>query len=67
MKESAITPTRELHSRVNDGIHVRLMWRAEDDRLWVAVSDGKQGHQFCVDVRDRQRTLDVFHHPFAYA
>ena len=59
--------THELHSRVNDGILVRLLWRAIDDFLWVAVADSKQGQHFSVEVRERARALDVFHHPFAYA
>jgi hypothetical protein len=51
----------------NDGILVRLMWRAHDDHLFVTVTDTKRGEEFCVDVRDRSGALDVFHHPFAYA
>lgn len=27
----------------------------------------KLGGEFCVDVRDRGRALDVFEHPYAYA
>jgi hypothetical protein len=57
----------ELHSRVNDGIHVQLLWRAHDDYLFVAVTDSKRAEEFCLEVRDRTRALDVFHHPFAYA
>jgi hypothetical protein len=30
---------RELHSRVNDGIHVRLLWCEGDGRVFVAVND----------------------------
>ena len=63
----ACTTAHELHSRSGDGIHVRLMWRAHDDNLFVAVTDRKQGGEFCVEVRDHARALDVFHHPFAYA
>jgi hypothetical protein len=58
---------RELDSRVIDGIEVRLLWRSADGGLFVAVTDSKRGEKFCVDVRDRARALDVFHHPFAYA
>jgi hypothetical protein len=63
------TPTsiRELDSRTNDGIHVRLLWRKHDGRLWVEVVDTKAGDAFAVDVRDGQRPPDVFHHPYAYA
>lgn len=67
MTESAPGTTHELHSRVSDGLHIRLLWRAHDDYLWVCVTDIRRGGQFGVEVRDRARTLDVFHHPYAYA
>ena len=59
--------TRELDHRVSDGIEVRLLWRRHDDRLLVAVSDARTGDAFSVEVRDTERALDVFHHPYAYA
>jgi hypothetical protein len=58
---------RELDSRVTDGIEVRLLWRAHDDRVLVAVRDGRTGDAFSVEVADDERALDVFHHPYAYA
>jgi hypothetical protein len=58
---------RELDHRVSDGIDVRLLWRPEDDRALVAVSDARTGESFTVVVRPDQRPLDVFHHPYAYA
>jgi hypothetical protein len=58
---------RELDHRSHDRIEVRLLWRERDDRVVVAVADEKTGQQFTVEVRDRERALDVFHHPFAYA
>ena len=61
------TELRELDRRVGDGIDVRLLWRPHDDRAIVAVSDSKTGESFTIEVRDGQRALDVFHHPFAYA
>ncbi len=64
---SVPTTTYELHSRSGDGIHVQLLWRPRDEHLFVAVTDRKQGQEFCVEVRDRAHALDVFHHPFAYA
>ena len=67
MTESALATIHELHSRVNDGIHVRLLWRPVGDHLWVSVADSKRGEQFGIEVRDRRLALDVFHHPFAYA
>jgi hypothetical protein len=61
------TSIRELDSRTNDGIHVRLLWRKHDGRLWVEVADTKAGDAFAVDVHDGERPLAVFHHPYAYA
>jgi hypothetical protein len=58
---------RELDSRVNDGIEVRLLWRPWDTGLHVTVVDTKQGGAFCLEVADRGRALDVFQHPYAYA
>jgi hypothetical protein len=59
--------TRELDSRVNDGIHVRLLWNEPDNRVLVSVSDHRTGDAFTLPVQQGQRALDVFHHPFAYA
>jgi hypothetical protein len=59
--------TRELDHRASDGIDVRLLWNVREDRLLVAVTDGRTGDAFSVDVRDDDRALDVFHHPYAYA
>jgi hypothetical protein len=67
MITSAPTSIRELHNRVNDGIEVRLLWEAVDDYLFVTVADRKRDEEFCVEVHDRSRALDVFHHPYAYA
>ena len=58
---------RELDHRSSDRIEVRLLWRQRDDRVIVAVNDGKTGEQFTVDVRKGVNALDVFHHPFAHA
>jgi len=46
---------------------VRLLWRPHDDTALVAVSDARTGESFSVEVRDGERALDVFHHPYAYA
>lgn len=58
---------RELDSRVSDGIHVRLLWSEPDNRVLVSVSDRRSGNAFTLPVREGERALDVFHHPFAYA
>jgi hypothetical protein len=67
MTTHANTTLRELDHRVSDGIDVRLLWRPEDDRALVAVSDAKTGESFTVEVGENQRALEVFHHPYAYA
>ena len=67
MITSPTTIIRELDRRVNDGIEVRLLWRAVDGSLFVAVSDRKRDEGLCVEVRDASQALDVFHHPYAYA
>jgi hypothetical protein len=59
--------TRELDHRESDGIEVRLLWRPHDDTAIVAVSDSRTGESFSVEVRDGERAVDVFKHPFAYA
>jgi hypothetical protein len=65
--ESMTDRFRELDRRSNDRIDVRLLWRERDDRVIVAVADGKTGERFSVEVSAGERVLDVFHHPFAYA
>jgi len=67
MITSATASTRELHSRVSDGIDVRLLWRADNDCLFVTVTDTKHHEELWIEVRDQGRALDVFHHPYAYA
>jgi hypothetical protein len=67
MTAQILTTTRELHSRVSDGLHVRMLWNEHDGRVTVAVADSKTGDAFAVEVREGDRAMDVFHHPFAYA
>lgn len=57
---------RELDHRVNDGIDVRLLWRPDDDRALVAVSDVKTGDAFTLEIGPHQRALDVYMHPYAH-
>jgi hypothetical protein len=59
--------TRELDRRTGDGIEVRLLWSQNDGRVTVAVTDTKTGEAFELPVRDGERALEVFHHPYAYA
>ena len=58
---------RELDHRCNDRIDVSLLWDERADRVTVAVADHKTGARFEIELRDGERALDVFHHPFAYA
>jgi hypothetical protein len=67
MTEARTQITRELDSRTADGINVRLLWHPSEDRASVAVTDTKTGEAFELPVRDGERALDVFHHPYAYA
>jgi hypothetical protein len=67
MSAEMLTSLRELHSRTADGIQVRLLWSADDNRVFVAVSDNRTGQAFSVEVPDGERPLHVFDHPFTYA
>lgn len=67
MTTQAQTTMHELDSRTSDGISVRLLWHEPDGKLFVAVADSKTGDTFDVEIRDRERTREVFYHPFAYA
>ena len=57
---------RELASRENDGLAVRLVWHPSEDTVTIAVTDSRTGDRFQLAV-DRKRALDAFYHPFAYA
>jgi hypothetical protein len=58
---------RELDHRTSDRIDVWLLWRERDNQVLVSVADEKTGDQFTIEVRDGERPLDVFNHPYAYA
>lgn len=60
-------PLHELDQRSHDRIDVRLLWRERDNQVIVAVADEKTGERFEIEVREGERALDVFHHPYAYA
>jgi hypothetical protein len=59
--------TRELDRRTGDGIEVRLLWCQNDGHVTVAVTDTKTGEAFELPVREGERALEVFDHPYAYA
>jgi hypothetical protein len=60
------TEPRELAARRSDGISVVLMWHPREDQVTVSVADSTTGEIFELPVA-RERALDAFHHPFAYA
>ena len=57
---------RELAAREADGIHVLLLWHPREDAVTVSVEDSRAGHHFDLEVA-RDRALEAFYHPFAYA
>jgi hypothetical protein len=64
---SPATPhPRELAARESDGVRVLLLWHPREDAVTVAVEDARAGHGFELEV-ERERALDAFYHPFAYA
>lgn len=67
MTAETLISLRELHSRTNDGMVVRLLWSADENRVYVAVDDHKTGEAFSVEVPEGERPMHVFAHPFAYA
>jgi hypothetical protein len=63
---SATPDSRELAARDSDGLHVLLLWHPREDELTVSVEDTRAGNRFQLAVA-RDRALDAFYHPFAYA
>jgi hypothetical protein len=57
---------RELALRESDGVRVVLLWHPREDAVTVSVEDVRADHCFELDV-ERERALDAFYHPFAYA
>ncbi len=57
---------RELAHRESDGIEVSLLWSRADNRLTIAVADGRTGDAFELTAHP-ENALDAFYHPFAYA
>jgi len=63
----SLASMRELDCRFVNGLQVQLWWDSEADGARVSVRDARSGTQFLIEVRNGERPLDVFHHPFAYA
>ena len=56
----------DLAHRRNDGIDVVLWWSPDDDTVAVEVLHLATDESFELSV-ERDRALDAFYHPFAYA
>jgi hypothetical protein len=56
----------ELSHRSNNGLDVALLWSRSTGELVVSVADIRSGESFSLDA-PRDRALDVYNHPFAYA
>ena len=56
----------ELAHRKSNDIDVALLWDRERDGLFVLVEDLRTGDRFSLAAA-RDKALDVFNHPFAYA
>jgi hypothetical protein len=67
MAIEGLASMRELDYRFVNGLQVQLWWSSETSCTWVSVRDARTESQFLIEVRDGERPLDVFHHPFAYA
>jgi hypothetical protein len=57
----------ELASRETNGITVRLLWSRSTNLVTIAVDDAANADYFELILDERERALDVFHHPFAHA
>ena len=60
------TAPRELATRENDGILVRLLWHPRQNAVTVFVEDARVGDRFELVIAP-DHALDAFYHPFAYA
>jgi hypothetical protein len=63
---TAASSVRELAYRVNDGIHVLLLWHPADDSVSISVDDERTGERFELPVPG-DSAMFAFNHPFAYA
>ena len=64
----AVTSTQAVAfaARENDGIHVLPLGHSSQDAVTVSADDKRDGHRFDLAVA-RDRALEAFYHPFAYA
>jgi hypothetical protein len=67
MTSITLTETiRELDARESDGIAVSLLWDTETDAVFIDIVDCLTLEPLRLTV-PKDRALDAFHHPFAYA
>ena len=64
--QTPVRKPRELAHRTSDGIEVTLLWTKIGDRLSVLVDDWRSGEHFELEPA-RERALEVYYHPYAYA
>jgi len=64
---NTLSNIKELAHRQADGIEVSLLWNSTNNSLSVAVADSRTGDSFELALDKRDRPLDVFEHPYAYA
>jgi hypothetical protein len=57
----------ELASRESNGVTVTLLWSRSTNLVTVTVADAATDDYFELVLDERDRPLDVFHHPFAHA
>jgi len=57
---------RELALRESDGVRVVLLWHPREQAVTVSVEDARVDLRFELAV-ERERALEAFYHPFAYA
>jgi hypothetical protein len=67
MSPEMLISVRELHSRRNDGVHVRMLWCQQSGRVFITVNDDRSGEAFAVEVPEGKEPLEVFNHPYAFA
>jgi hypothetical protein len=60
------TQRRELAHRSTDGIEVSLFWTKLDNRVTIELVDTRIDERLEFEVA-REKALDAFRHPYAYA
>jgi hypothetical protein len=62
-----VSPTaRELARRLSGTDEILLLWHPASERIEISIRDIATGASFHFEV-DRDRAIDAFYHPFAYA